>query len=65
MTGEEIRIAIAKNDDIIEKSVANTFILNKRAREALQANARLRHACPHQYKNGICIYCNSEEQVKE
>ena len=65
MTGEEIRNAIAKNDEIIEKSVANTFVLNKRAREALQANARLRRACPHQYNNGICIYCNSEEPKTE
>jgi len=64
MTGEEIRIAIAKNDEIIEKSVTNTFVLNKRAREALQANAKLRSICPHQYNNNICIYCNKEKSAE-
>ena len=64
MTGEEIRKAIALNNDIIEKSVTNTFVLNKRARDALQANARLRAVCPHEYHDGICIYCDKEQTTE-
>lgn len=63
MNGPEIRDLIAKNDLIIRENAGKgTFILNKEVRLAIAANEALRKICPHEYENGRCIYCGSEEK---
>lgn len=63
MNGPEIRDLIAKNDLIIEENASKgIFVLNKKVRAAIGENEILRKVCRHEYENGRCIYCGSEEK---
>lgn len=62
MSGNEIKKRIAENDAIIESQQKTLFILNEKVAKALEENRALRIICPHEYENGVCIYCRKEEK---
>lgn len=62
MSGNEIKKRIEENDLIIESQQKEMFILNEKVAKALEENRALRTLCPHEYENGICIYCRKEEE---
>ena len=62
MSGNEIKKRIEENDLIIESQQKEMFILNEKVAKALEENRALRALCPHEYENGVCIYCRKEEE---
>jgi hypothetical protein len=63
MTKEEIRQKINENYEIIQTNlITETFTLNTTISELLEENEKLRQQCPHEFKNGTCIYCDLAEE---
>ena len=65
MSGEEIKKKIEHNNaqlELIESSSIMKFILNPKAAAIIADNKKLQAECPHEFENGICIYCGVEEQ---
>ena len=63
MTGEEIKKKIDANNLKIEKAQKPfIFTLNKTIAILMKENVILREKCPHNFKNGICIYCGKEQE---
>lgn len=67
MTSQEIRKRIDLNNQTIERIVqTGTFTLNEAAYRILKENDKLRAQCQHEFDdNGICIYCDFEEDKDE
>lgn len=63
MTGKEIKEKIDLNNKAIEQFFgAETFVLDCSIAELLKENDVLSAKCPHEFKNGHCIYCYKEEK---
>lgn len=61
MTGEEIRVAITQNDELIQQLLEEeSFVLNREIMVLITNNFELRKNCPHSYENGRCIYCDQK-----
>ena len=41
----------------------NIWTLNNTIKELLIENEELQKICPHEYKDGYCIYCYKEENI--
>lgn len=63
MSGEEIRKKIDENNLILSNVIEPIFVLNKDKWRALKENEELRKICPHEFKNGFCIYCDAVEET--
>lgn len=62
--GEEIKRKIETNNELIEKILdVGQFILNERIVSLAEENDALQKVCPHEYEDGLCIYCSAEEDV--
>lgn len=62
MNGKDIREKINFNNQQIQSLLDPTiFILQPEVQKYLEDNEFLKSICPHEYENGICIYCGSEE----
>ena len=61
MNMETIRALIDKNNEII-KSAPFTFVLDDKVTKAMIENEELRAKCDHKFENGVCIYCDMEEE---
>lgn len=62
MKGFEIKRKIDCNNQLIEQLLTpNQFTLNNTIAKILEENQKLQEQCPHEYKNGYCIYCFKEE----
>lgn len=58
MTGFEIKQKIdQKNKELEEMISPGTFTLNKAAKAIIEEIEALKESCPHEFKNGQCIYC--------
>lgn len=60
MNGQEIRNRIDENNKKIHAAL-NKFILNDEINKLVKQNADLRSICNHEYVNGVCKYCDMEE----
>lgn len=61
MSGNEIREQINKNNELI-KAKLTSFVLTDEIKEIMALNAKLRRQCPHQFKEGFCIFCDEFEE---
>ena len=62
MTGKEIREKINFNNNKIQSLLdPSVFILQPEVQKYLEDNEFLKSICPHEYENGVCIDCGSEE----
>ena len=62
MTGKEIREKINFNNNKIQSLLdPSIFILQPEVQKYMEDNEFLKTICPHEYENGVCIYCGSEE----
>lgn len=61
MNGQEIRERVDENNRIISGANKATFILNKEVERALQENSELKATCIHSYVDGVCKWCDREE----
>lgn len=62
MLGIEIKEKIDQNNRCIEKLITpSVFTLNNTVKKLLEENEKLQQQCPHEYKNGYCVYCYEEE----
>lgn len=60
MTGKQIKELIdLKNSRLKLAIAADTFSLNADAAKLIEDIALLRRKCPHEFKDGKCIYCYS------
>lgn len=61
MKGNEIKVKIDElSRQIEERIITDHFTLNKDIMEIENKIADLQAQCPHQFENGICIYCQKE-----
>lgn len=62
MTGREIRARITANYLTINDKVAGgTFELYPIIKELILENKSLQEQCPHEFIEGICIFCDEKE----
>ena len=61
MSGNEIREKIDANNLIIRSKLDN-FVLTDEIKNLLAENETLRNECPHEFIDGICIYCDGFEE---
>ena len=62
MTGNEIREKINFNNQKIQSLLdPSVFILQPEVQKYMEDNEYLKSVCPHEYENGICIYCGSKQ----
>lgn len=62
MTGEEIRDKINFNNQKIQSLLdPSVFILQPEVQKYLEDNEYLKTICPHEYKDGECIYCGQKQ----
>lgn len=62
MTGDEIRNEINYNNKQIQSLLnPSVFILQPEIQKYMEDNEYLMSICPHEYKNGTCIYCGQQE----
>ena len=61
-TGEIVREKINQNN-LIMQSLFNPsqFTLSEEIIKLQEENAYLQSVCPHEFENGVCIYCNKGE----
>lgn len=58
MTGQEIKEKINFNNQKITKLLdPSIFILQPEVQQLMKKNEYLQSICPHEYKDGKCIYC--------
>ena len=63
MTNLEIKQKIDENNSIIEQLVTpNKFTLNNTVAKLLEENKKLQAQCQHNFRNGYCEYCYTEEK---
>lgn len=54
----EIKRQIDSNNALIEQlRDKGQFVLNPTILKLIQENKELQETCPHEYKDGYCIYC--------
>ena len=61
MNGQEIRKKIDENNLKIQ-SMLNDFVLNTEIQKLLDENEKLRAQCQHNFKDGVCEYCDAFEE---
>ena len=62
MTNSEIREQINANNILIETLLDPTaFVLNPAVKELFAKNAELQAQCTHNFVDGVCEYCDMEE----
>ena len=61
MSGNEIRLKIDENNIKIRNKL-DSFVLTKEIRALLVENDQLRKECPHNFVDGVCIYCDGYEE---
>ena len=62
MTGEEIKNKINFNNQQIQSLIdPSIFILQPEVQKLMEENEYLKTQCPHEYENGVCIYCGQNE----
>ena len=62
MTKEEIKEKIIFNNNKIQQALdPSIFILQPMVQQLIEENEYLRSICPHEYENGICIFCEKIE----
>lgn len=63
MTNLEIKQKIDENNSIIEQLVTpNKFTLNNTVAKLLEENKKFQAQCQHNFINGYCEYCYTEEK---
>lgn len=63
MNGFQIREKIDKNNAEINQNFRpEVFVLDTRIAKLIQENNQLRKQCEHKFENGICVYCDYEEE---
>jgi hypothetical protein len=63
MTNSEIREQIDANNLMIEALLDPTsFTLNVLVKDLFAKNAQLQAQCTHEFVDGVCIYCDTEEK---
>ena len=66
MYQRDIRSEIDKYYEIIDKSLTpGEFMLNVKVMEINEQIDLLREQCEHEFKDGICIYCDLPEEFVE
>lgn len=59
MTGDEIRLRIDENNELIAGLMKpNQFVLNNLVRDLLLENKSLQEKCQHVFEKGFCIFCD-------
>lgn len=61
MSGKDVRTKIDENNKIIRNKLDN-FVLTNEIKELLAENEALRTQCPHEFVDGLCIYCDGFEE---
>lgn len=62
MTGEEIRDKVNFNNQQIQSLLnPSIFIIQPEIQKYMEDNERLQSICPHEFENGVCIYCGLVE----
>lgn len=61
MNGPEVRKRLDENYQRI-KDLLDKFVLTEEIKKCLEDNQMLRENCPHKFEDGICIYCDTEEE---
>ena len=65
MHPQDIRMAIDNYyNELDEALIINNFILNKNIEIINEKIDELRENCEHQFKEGICVYCDLPEEYK-
>lgn len=55
---EEIKRQIDNNNALIKQMRdKGQFVLNQTILKLIEENKELQKTCPHEYKDGYCIYC--------
>ena len=63
MNGPEIFSLVTKKKQRIEELLdLTTFVLNKEVEALQQDIAELQKDCPHEFEEGVCKYCEKEEE---
>lgn len=58
MTGLEIKDKINFNNQKIQSLLdPSIFVLQPEVLKYMEDNEYLKSICPHQYENGVCIFC--------
>ena len=66
MSGEEIRKQVSFYEkQLEEKYNVNFFTFQKEAAEIIEKIEQLQLQCSHEFENGICKYCNFQENFKQ
>ena len=61
MNGLEIYSKLQINSEKIREAL-NTFVLNPDIKKLIDENNYLRSICPHEFVDGVCKYCDTEEK---
>lgn len=61
MNGPEIKERLELNNKRLE-TLLRTFVLTDEVKNILKENEELKNICPHNYSEGICIFCGSLEE---
>lgn len=64
MSGPEIREKINSNNKRVG-FLLNKFVLTDEINQILKENERLRYACPHEFEDGFCKYCDMPIEFAE
>ena len=63
LTGNEVKARINSiNDQMEEIITCNKFILNSGVVALTEQINRLQEVCPHEFKNGHCIFCGAKQK---
>lgn len=61
MTGLEIKKQLIGLERKLMSLDKSEFVISKETAEILKRQQELRFMCPHEYKEGYCIYCYKKE----
>lgn len=64
MNGPEIRAQIDINNKRIDEAL-NKFILTDEIKILMREKQKLIQACPHEFINGVCKYCDVSKEIWE
>lgn len=66
MSQLDLRLAIDEfYEEIDSKLKKSSFILNKDIEKINEQIAELRKKCDHKFENGLCVWCDLPEELKE
>ena len=60
MNGNEIRSKIDENNNKL-KALLSDFLFHPEMKKIMDENDALRAQCIHEYKDGVCKYCDAFE----